>query len=415
MKVLVVSTMFPNRVQPVHAVFVRNRVAAVAKRCNVQVLSPVPYFPFGSLLRKYRHRGNILRHDRIDGIDVHYPRFLSFPKILKPLDGFFLFISVWWSARRIAKRFRFDLIDAHLAFPDGFGCVLLGRLLRKPVVVTLRGHDVNDLPRYPVRGRQVRFALRGADKVIGVARALTQAGIELGASPDRSEVISNGVDTTIFRPVDRQEARRRLGLPARRKLIVAVGHLVERKGFHLILEALAIIRKEAMEVPFLVIVGAPGEEGDYSAVIRKRIAELSLEGDVRLAGAQLNDTLRDWYNAADVSCLASSKEGWANVLLESLACGTPVVATNIWGTPEVLVSEDFGLLVERTPESIANGLSKAFQKTWDRGAITEYASAQTWDRVADRVIQVFEEVLLRREGPRPATKGVLKDGCRSTS
>ncbi|MBI4605065.1 MAG: glycosyltransferase family 4 protein [Planctomycetes bacterium] len=398
MRVLVVSTMFPSRVQPVHAVFVRNRIARVAERCQVRVVCPIPWFPLAGLLRRYAHRKEIPREDVIDGVQVSYPRFLSVPAVLKPLDGFFLFLCLWWTARRLARAFPFDLIDAHLAFPDGFACALLGRALAKPVTVTLRGHDVNDLPRYPVRRRQVAYALRRADRVIAVADALRRAALELGADPRTARTISNGVDADLFHPTDRREARRRLGLPLERKVVVSVGHLVERKGFHLIVEALAVIREAGREVPYLAIVGGPGEEGDFSGAIRDRVRRLGLEEDVLMAGPRRNEELRDWYNAADASCLASSKEGWANVLLESLACGTPAIATNVWGTPEVIASEELGILVERTVESIAAGIRRALEKPWDRDAIQAHARARTWHEVAGRVLEVFREVVPEAQG-----------------
>jgi len=385
--------MFPSSAQPVHAVFVKNRVARVARLCNVRVVCPIPYFPFERWVKKYSHRAAIPRKESVGGLDVIYPRFLSVPAVLKPLDGVFLFLSVWWAARRIRKELDIDLIDAHLAYPDGFAAVLLGWLFKKPVTVTLRGHDVNDLPRYPVRRRQVVFALKRASRVIAVADALRRAAVELGADPERTETISNGVDAALFYPCDRDEARRRLGLPPDRRIVVSVGHLCERKGHPLIVDALQVMRDRGQEIPFLAIVGGPGEEGDSTREIRERIACHSLEDSVCMAGAQLNDTLRDWYNAADVSCLASSKEGWANVLLESLACGTPVVATNVWGTPEVLSSEEYGVLVERSAESIANGLSKALSRSWNRSAIAAHARSQCWEAVAEKVLRSFERVL----------------------
>ncbi len=393
MKVLVVSTMFPSRAPPVHAVFVRNRISRVARQCEVRVLSPIPWFPLAGLLPKYRHRESIPRSDMIDGMQVEYPRFLSIPAVLKPLDGFFLFLSIWRVARRIRKEFDFDLIDAHLAFPDGFGCALLARLLRKPLTVTLRGHDVNDVPRFPVRCRQVRHALRRANRVIGVADALRQAAVALGCDESKTVTISNGVDVDVFDTCPRLEARQRLHLPLDRRIVLSVGHLVERKGFHIIVDAIGQIRRKKAEVPYLIIVGGPGEEGDYSATIRERIESHGLTDDVKLAGPQLNHTLRDWYNAADVFCLASSKEGWANVLLESLACGTPVVGTKVWGTPEVICSADYGILVERTSESIADGLTRALATDWDRRAISRYARRQTWDHVAGQVLENFHMAL----------------------
>lgn len=408
MNVLVVSTMFPNRAQPVHAVFVRNRVLRIAERCNIRIINPIRWFPGAWILRKYSHRRHIPSQDSMDGVTVDYPRFLSIPRFLKSLEGPFLFLSLLWLARRLRATFRFQLIDAHLAYPDGFACALLARVFNVPFTITLRGHDVNDVPKYPVRRRQVAYALRRATRVIAVAEALRRAAIELGAEAKKSVTVPNGVNAKIFYPLDRDEARRRLDLPRDRKIVVAVGHLVERKGFHLIVEALQHLwargaHGDGGAAPYLVIIGAAGEEGDFLSTIRAAIARHGLEKDVLMAGAQLNHTLRDWYNAADVSCLASSKEGWANVLLESLACGTPVVATNVWGTPEVIPSAEYGVLIERTSPSIAAGLETALTKRWDRTALAEYARTQTWDRVADKVLAVFVEALDGCESPSSPT------------
>lgn len=403
MKILVVSTMFPNRAEPVHAVFVHNRVAHVAKHCEVRVLSPIPYFPLAWLLKRYSHRRSIPKRDRIGELDVQYPRFLSIPKVCKPLDGVFLFLSLWWAVRRLRQHFEFDLIEAHLAFADGFACWLLARLLNKPLVVTLRGHDINVVPRHPVRRWQVRCALRGADRVIAVADALRRAAIPLGCHPGKLAVVPNGVDTTLFSPGDRLDARRRLRLPPEGKVVLSVGHLVERKGFHLVIEALHLLRESGIRDVHYVVVGGPGEEGNFLPAIHRQIRRFSLEPHVFLAGPQLNHTLRDWYNAADVFCLASSKEGRANVLLESLACGTPVVATNVWGNPEVITGPEYGLLVERSPESIAAALRTALTKIWDRSVIAQYATTHTWNATATRVIENFDEAF-RSRTPSPVDR-----------
>ncbi|MGH8473305.1 MAG: glycosyltransferase, partial [Gammaproteobacteria bacterium] len=238
MNVLVVSSMFPNRAQPVHAVFVCNRVLRIAERCNIRIINPIRWFPGAWILKKYSHRRYIPRQDSMDGVTVDYPRFLSIPRFLKSLEGLFLFLSLLWLAWRLRATFRFQLIDAHLAYPDGFACALLGRIFNVPLTITLRGHDVNDVPKYPMRRRQVAYALRRATRVIAVAEALRRAAIELGAEAKRSVTIPNGVNAKIFYTLDRDEARQRLNLPRDRKIVVAVGHLVERKGFHLIIEAL---------------------------------------------------------------------------------------------------------------------------------------------------------------------------------
>lgn len=397
MKILSITTLFPSRAQPVHAVFVHNRLKHVAEllqdRGEVRVIAPIPYFPFEQFIPKYADRQQIPRCDQMGKLAVIYPRYLSIPVILKPLDGVFVLLAVWWATRRLRREFAFDLLDAHLAFPDGFAGVFLARLWKKPLTITLRGHDVNVLPNYPVRRRQIQFALNHADRVIAVAEALRRGAIALGADPNKSVTISNGVDLDKFFPVPQVEARERLGLPQNRRIVLSVGRIVENKGYHLIVEALHLLREAEQNCPYLVIVGGAADEAIYPAKLRETITQLKMGKDVLLAGPQANETLRDWYSAADVYCLASKTEGWPNVLLESLACGTPVVATNTWGTPEIICSNEYGLLVERSAADIATGLQTALATQWDRQRMMDYAATHTWHSVAEKVIRNFEIAL----------------------
>lgn len=399
MKILSVTTLFPSRVQPVHAVFVHNRLKHVADALQgtgeLRVIAPIPYFPFDRFIPKYAERHQIPRRDQFGNLAVLYPRYFSIPAILKPLDGFFVWLAVWWAEREWRREFAFDLIDAHLSFPDGFAGVLLSWLWRRPLTITLRGHDVNVLPtdRYPLRKRQIQFALRHADRIIGVADALRRGAIELGADPAKAVTISNGVDLEKFFPVPQAEARRQLGLPADRRIVLSVGRIVENKGYHLIVEALDLLRENEQPMPYLVIVGGAADEALYPAKLRETITRFGMENDVLLAGAQANETLRLWYSAADVYCLASATEGWPNVLLESLACGTPVVSTNTWGTPEIICSDDYGLLVERSAPSLAAGLHAALEHKWKSQAMIDYASTHTWQKVAEKVLENFARTI----------------------
>lgn len=399
MNILSVTTLFPSRAQPVHAVFVHNRLKHVADalhgRGEIRVIAPIPYFPFDRFIPKYAERQQIPPRDQFGKLAVWYPRYLSIPVFLKPLDGFFVLLAVWWAARKLRRTFAFDLIDAHLAFPDGFAGVFLSWLWRKPLTITLRGHDVNVLPtaRYPVRKRQIQFALKHADRIIGVAEALCRGAVELGAHPAKTVTISNGVDLEKFFPVPQAEARHQLGLPATRRIVLSVGRIVENKGYHLIVEALYLLRQQGQAVPYLVIVGGAADEALYPDKLRATITQLGMEQDVLLAGAQPNETLRTWYSAADVYCLASATEGWPNVLLESLACGTPVVATNTWGTPEIICSDAYGVLVERAAASLAAGLQKVLARDWNRQVMMDYAAQHTWQKTAEKVVENFAQVI----------------------
>src|SRR5581483_4526353 len=213
-------------------------------------------------------------------------------------------------------------------------------------------------------------------------------------APDKATVIGNGVDTTRFYSVDRVAARERLSIPQDAQVIVSVGGLIERKGFHFLIPAVARIAPRYPGLK-LYIVGA----GEWEGKLQSMIKELGVRDRVFLTGPQPNEQLKLWYSAADISCLASSREGWPNVLLESMACGTPPVATRVWGTPEVITSPDLGVMVDQTSESIAAGLDLALSRTWNRDRIAQYARQRTWDVVASEVEQFFRSKLQSSEQP----------------
>ncbi|HIC91614.1 MAG TPA: glycosyltransferase family 4 protein, partial [Syntrophaceae bacterium] len=200
-----------------------------------------------------------------------------------------------------------------------------------------------------------------------------------------------GVDTTRFYPLNKKEARIKLGLPLNNRIILGAGHLIERKGFHHLIDAIHILVEQGKYHDILtVIVG----EGDFRGNLERQVARLKLELYVRLVGIKPNEELVYWYNAADIFSLVSSREGWPNVLFESLACGTPVVATAVGGTPEVINSEEYGLLVQKQePRQIAEALEKALEKKWDTNRLIKYARENTWDKVARKVLLEFEKIL----------------------
>jgi glycosyltransferase involved in cell wall biosynthesis len=221
---------------------------------------------------------------------------------------------------------KFDCIDAHFVYPDGFAAVLLGKLLSVPVIVSARGTDINLYPSFRLIRPLIRWTLNHSAGVVAVSTSLREVILGLGAQPDHIRVIGNGIDLGRFSPVAAAEARNHLGLPSSGKIIVSVGDLISRKGFHFLIPAFAQIAPRFRDV-HLYILG----EGDYRSKLKALIQEYKVETQVTLVGSVPNDQLRYWYSAATVSCLASSREGWANVLQESMACGTPVVATRVWG------------------------------------------------------------------------------------
>lgn len=398
LRVLSISTMFPNPRMPVHAQFVKQRLDALAKRVDLTVLSPVSWFPGETLVERYRNRHGIPAQVTDNAYPTFFPKFLSIPAVAKPLEGYTLAMRVHQWLRAENKLKSFDLIDCHLAFPEGFSGALLKRWLGLPLCVTLRGHDINDLPRYPVRIRQVLYALKNADRYFGVAQALVDGAVRLGAPAQTGFRSANGVDASRFFPLPKPEARQALGLPATGKILLSVSHLVVRKGVDILIKALADLHRKGYRDTTLVIVGKGGEEGNVEPQLRALAASLGVTDSVRFAGAVLNHELYRYYSAADLFCLASEKEGWPNVVLEALACATPVLATRTWGVPEILCRPELGLMAdERNPETFSRLMEQAFATSWIGQDLVAYAAKHTWDAVAEGLERHFREILASRQ------------------
>ncbi|HEX2941812.1 MAG TPA: glycosyltransferase, partial [Rhodopila sp.] len=269
-------------------------------------------------------------------------------------------------------------------YPDGVAATWLGRRLGRPVVITARGTDVNLIPRYTIPRRLIQGAIRDAAALVAVSAALKQRLVELGAPEDKVTVLRNGVETRVFQPpADRTATRTALGLTG--PTLISVGGLIERKGHHRTIEAMR-------QLPgfTLMIVGEGPERDRLQALIaRHRLADR-----VRLLGPRPHRDLPALYGAADASVLASSREGWANVLLESMACGTPVVASNIWGNPEVVREPSAGVIYEpNTPEGLAAGVRRLFSALPDRATTRAYAEPFSWDETTAGQLALFRRVI----------------------
>jgi len=391
MKVLVFTTVYPNEKQPNLGVFVRERMSRVAKRCEIKVVAPVPYFPLAGLFKeKYRKRIPLIEYQQ--GIEVFHPKFFLIPGIMKFLDGFFLYLSTKRFVGKIQKTFDFDLIDAHFAFPDGFAAVLLGRRFKKPVTITLRG-TLNRLINYKGRRKAIRFALKNANRVFSVSAYLVKLAKSLGVDESKFIVIPNGVDTSKFQVLEKSKCRNKLGIPQDKKVIISVGALVERKGHHRVIETLSGLIKKHPNL-FYIVVGGGSVEGDMSIALDEQVRELSLTKHVRFTGEIPHSKVNEFLCASDVFALATRFEGWANVFFEAMACGLPVITTDICGNAEVVKNGENGLLVPfGDKEALADAINKAFSIEWDREAIINYAHGRTWDLVADEVYEQFGQIL----------------------
>jgi teichuronic acid biosynthesis glycosyltransferase TuaC len=392
MKILVVTSVFPNSVQPTLGVFVRERMSRVAQHCELKVVAPVPWFPFARLL-KPGYRPVVPYREVQNGIEVFHPKFFSVPGVLKCLDGLFFCLSTFMTVRRLRKRYPFDVIDAHFLYPDGVGASLIGKLLAVPVFITVRESSLERFFRSWLLRFQIKRALQMASRIICVCTRLKTEVSTFGISPERISVIQNGVDIGKFMPADRVESRRILELPVDAKIVISVGWLIERKGFHRVIKVLPEIIKDYPELLF-VIVGGESPYENFRPVLEQLVRSLRLEKNVIFAGSQPHDQLYRWLSAADLFCLATSGEGWANVFLEAMACGIPVITSRVGGNEEAVPDGKCGLLFRLEDESeMAKKLREGILRHWDRDKITAYAAANTWEHRTGLILKELEGVL----------------------
>lgn len=389
-RLLVYSRVYPNHAQPNYGLFVRERMRRVAGEIDLVVVAPVPWFPFQGLIRRFRphFRPDVAPVEDQEGIRVYHPRFLCFPGFLKWTDAWLQALGSLSTMRRLKQEYGYDIIDSHFVYPDGVAARLLARWVKVPYTITLRG----SLLRFGtsrLQKAQIDRALTDAARVFSVADSLRQDAISWGQSPDHVQVVGNGVDLDRFGPEDPATCREKLGLPADARVLVSVGGLTERKGFHRVIELMPALRERFPTLHF-VVAGGASPEGNNRDELVAQIERLGLNDCVHLIGAVAPETLRHVYSAGDVFVLATRFEGWANVFLEASACGVPIVTTRVGGNAEVVANEDIGLLVDYgDADALRDALIRALGKQWDRDKILAYARANAWQTRIPQLVEAF--------------------------
>jgi glycosyltransferase involved in cell wall biosynthesis len=332
---------------------------------------------------EYAQFASIPRREERHGIDIRHPRFLRIPKVGMSVAPLLMAVALRRELERWNLKLPFDLIDAHYFYPDGVAAVLLGKWLNKPVVITARGTDINLIPKYRLPRRWILWAAGRCAGMIAVSDALRGRMVEIGVDADKVTTLRNGVDLELFCPLpDRSRIRSDLGM--NRFTLLSVGHLIERKGHHLVMEAL----RHLPEVD-LLIVGSGYMHGKLQTLARAT----GVADRVKFVGTLRQDELRAYYNAADALVLASSREGMANVLLESIACGTPAVATPFWGSPEVISTESAGQLTrDRSPHAIVEAILALREAYPSRADTRRHAEGFDWRATTDGQIELFGRI-----------------------
>jgi teichuronic acid biosynthesis glycosyltransferase TuaC len=329
--------------------------------------------------REYRRLGEVPRQEMRRGLVIHHPRFPVIPKVGMTVAPALLYMGARHCISSLVRAgYEIDVIDAHYFYPDGVAAAMLARDLGKPLVVTARGTDINLIPQYRLPRAMIRWAAARCAGIVAVCAALKDAMVELGIPADKVRVLRNGVDLDLFSPKrgDTETQARHEGIA-----LLSVGHLIERKGHDLVIRALTQLPDAQ-----LVIAG----DGPLGGTLRRLAKDLGVLNRTDFVGALPQTELARRYRAADILVLASSREGWANVLLEAMACGTPVVASNVWGTPEVVAAPEAGELLEaRTPDAIARAVRRLMARMPSRGDVRAYAERFSWRETTQGQIDLF--------------------------
>ena len=409
MKAVVFTTLFPSAERPRHGIFVETRLSHV-RRCadiDMQVVAPVPWFPSKSeRFGRYAAFARTPREELRDGACVHHPRYLTLP-------GAGMYLQPWTlahGAARVLRRLRrqgyaFDVLDAHYLYPDGVAAAILARKFDVPFVLTARGSDVNVLMRYALPRQLMLWAMREAFAVITVSAALRERLIATGVEPSHVRVLRNGVDTRVFAPVAPVQARAALGVETGGNVFAVVGNLVAEKGCDLVIRALVDI-----PAAILLIVGEGPERARLDALARA----LGVADRVRFLAVRTQRDLAQVYSAADALVLASSREGWPNVLLESMACGTPVVATAVGGVPEIVTNPLAGIVVdERSTPALLRAMREIVARPPARAEIVAYAARFGWEQTAREHAALCRDAVLSRASTRADARARLGGETRS--
>ena len=389
LKILSFSTLFPNTAQPRHGIFLEHRLSHLSRAGDVDIrhVAPVPYFPFtNARFGRYAAFARVPVADVRAGLQVTYPRFPLLPRISMSAAPWLLAAAVLRHVRHLQRAgFDFDVIDAYYLYPDGVAAAAIARALRKPLLLTAFGSDVSQIPAYAVPRRALLWAARQAPVMTVVCQALKDELVRLGMPADKMRVILHGVDLQLFQPpADRAALRDSLGL--RGPTLISVGHLIDRKGHDIAICAMADLPDHT-----LLIIG----DGPRDAPLRQLAQGLALGGDrVRFLGHVDQARLPALMGAADVLVNCSDREGIANVLIEAMACGTPVAATAVWGSPEAITTPDAGLLLrDRSPAALVEGVSALAADPPDRAATRRHAETFTWERTASEHLQAIRDTL----------------------
>lgn len=387
LRVLIVTNLFADPFNASRATFNQQQFARLAKQLDLKVMVPVSWLEIVRQPLAYRR----LKREALERWPfADYVPFWYIPRVGRRLHAAFLFVSLMLQRLPTLLWGRWDCLFGSWGYPDAVAVAAIARLTGRPMIAKVHGSDVNVFTQEPARRRQICWALGRSAHVVAVSQALATRLVELGVDGRRIAVLYNGVDPSRFYPVPQPQARRELGYAEEDRIILFVGNVQASKGCMELVQAFAKLRQRVPRLK-LVFVGA----GPQQKALASECSSFGMADDVTFAGRLAHDQIVRWFGAADVFCLPSHAEGVPNVVLEAMACGTPVVATRVGGIPEVLPAYAGVMVPPKNVDALDEALFTALHSTWDRPRIAGHARTFDWDTNVSRLRSLIEDAAQR--------------------
>jgi glycosyltransferase involved in cell wall biosynthesis len=395
---LIVSDRFPHQKDAMSLSFVKNQVDCIKdyfRAVYVVSLTPfVPKFMLGCSFMNPRWKRDAFAQDyKYDNVEVYFTKYLSTPfKFLRNMKGLAAFKIA--NSIILNNNIQFDMIHAHFTYPSGYVGVKLGEIYKKPTILTV--HENRDwfLREIHSNDKNLIYTWANADKIIRVNRSDLEEFDRYNLDKSKLTCIPNGYPSDLFKPMDKEFARNKLGLPNDKIILVNIANLEEYKGQKYLIYAMKTILSARQDI-VLYIVG----QGSLERQLRSMIDANGLQDNVVLAGG--NKPLEEiplWMNACDIFVLPSISESFGIVQIEAMACGKPVVSTYNGGSEEIIIDEELGMLVKsKDSEALAEALLRALERAWDSRYICDYAKQFTWDAIVTRLLEAYRKVACMRD------------------
>jgi len=363
---LVITNLYPVPWSPNRASFNKQQFELIDQLYPVKIILLLPWTEW------LVHRKECVNSDK-----KQYCPYFYIPKFGRRLVPFFQLLSLIFFIPWIKRQQVTSMLSAW-GFPDAVASSMLNCFLKLPFFVKVHGTDVNESIQFSARKKQMRYWLNKAQAIFCPSQALVESLEGIGVDKNKACVNYNGVNKHIFYPSAQSSIKV--------QHLVFVGSLIATKGVNELFSAFIEAKKQLSNLQLDVL-----GDGPLRSALMKKIVEYSLHDSIRLHGSVPLEQVAKYIRESSVLVLPSYREGVPNVLLESFASGTPVIATKVGGIPEV-VNDSVGLLVDaKNVEQLTQAITIAIDKTWSQESIIDHAQQFNWQTNVQHVLDKIGE------------------------